>query len=1669
MKVKPDRDYSIELFGTDSIKYATCSFHVEEYELQKSVFKIECDDHEQVKGKPFEIKYIAKDENGLPMRDTKADVFLTAVSISNVSPNHLYIPDTIWSYQFPIEDGSKTIVVPDSLFADANYNYYIKTTLHNAENEKQEATFQINYLQKKFEIRELVTGDSIEFKAFQNDSVVQYKVNIRAVDRYGYYLSEDDVMLPYKTKINTHVASYRIKSEKLSRDIVMDNSTAQLECNASRTGDSVYVEVLNPRRLSFTYQIYQRNKEILRGSGKALNTAIEANEKDLYYVALQYIWAGKMVSNMYQIPLHDKLVTLTVDQPKVIYPGKETEITITATDYRNKPVKDMSILTYAYTAKFNQDPDQTLPDFSSKQKAKYALNNFSEESNFRSGKAINLNYPFWKHHMTLDTIPDFRFIFPENKIEKIEIPAKNKVTQIAPFVTDSGRLQGVHYVLINYVPAYFGFTQHGLPYSFEVNNGYNQVMIRTRNSLIIIDSFRAEAGCKTMFTVDLHRYMKHVTVTPMPDTLTTEEINNFSNYIIRINSDNTTADKYCYLGGLYSKGVARLYSNYNRRYYDQRSVNTFGPITNYNNWSYHVPGSYSIDFEVAPGFAYTFRPQHVKMIGSPQREVMIDPKVACEIPALDDWIITAAEMEALHNQQPALRRRNINYALNYNGDADLQIELAKLGKDSLGNVIEPLNIILTQPGNFNFFNIYPGTTRYFDRLPEGKYTMLIVEENGVYRNVDNIELKPNGINFYRIEATDTLSKTKINKLDSFINALYYLSNIDMKRAAPVLMGKFTEATYNGPVEIFRGTIHDTKGEGIPGATIKIKGTEIGTMTDIDGYFEISVPIKLLRGLTFVLSGIAYESGEFPAEQNKKYILVENTSELSEVAVYGSAIDKRSYVGSVSTVTAADIHKRPVTNVLTALSGSAPGVQVGSGGGQPGASPDVMLRGFGSLSAGSAPLVVIDGAVYTGSLSSIDPSLVGNMSILKDASATGLYGARGANGVILITTKEGATLPDYIKKALEETVPIIPEDIMVGGLRNHFRDDAFWQPNLVTDKDGKVSFKVKFPDDLTSWNTYVYATDDEMHVGQTSGNIKSFKPVSASLQATTFLVEGDSANFIGKSVNYISDTIAITNSYFINDSLQKETAVNLIKYNNEIIPITAGKGDSIKLKYLLSKADGYFDGEEKTLDILPRGVSVAKGEFLYLDGKDTTITIPPVNNKEPLYLSATASLIDIVVDEIEKVKNYKHLCNEQLSSKIIATLTQQKIYEALKKPLPKNHKQDVQKMVNLLLQRQNNSQLWGWWGDGQSVIWISQHVLKALNFARDMNYSIGQLNFDRIVQPMVHRWESDTNYVDLQSLKLLQTAGMKIDYAKYISRLERKSYLSLGQKLELLRLRQELKLPYRTKILMDLKQEDIYGNIFWKDTAQYIYDNEVTTTLTAFKILQADSSIHINKQMVIGWFTHERKVDGWRNIYESSQLIEAIASSIDLSDTNALKPVLTFSGGLDEKVETYPFTKKINTNETITLKKSGVTPVYFSWYQRQWDTTDNNLGKDFIVSSAFEQYSKKVNTLKGGEAVQLKVTVKVIKSAEFVMIEIPVPAGCSYQSKSRGYNGNEVHREYYKDRVSIFCEKLPKGEYIYTIDLLPRYTGKYTLNPAKAELMYFPVFYGREKMKKVAIE
>lgn len=211
----------------------------------------------------------------------------------------------------------------------------------------------------------------------------------------------------------------------------------------------------------------------------------------------------------------------------------------------------------------------------------------------------------------------------------------------------------------------------------------------------------------------------------------------------------------------------------------------------------------------------------------------------------------------------------------------------------------------------------------------------------------------------------------------------------------------------------KGIVKDTTGEPVIGANVLVKGTTNGTITDFDGNFQLMAQ----KGDIIVISFIGYSAQELPATAELMNVVLKDDSEmLSEVVVIGyGTVKKNDLTGSVSTVKADQINKGVVSSPTDLLRGKSAGVVVTTGGGQPGSASTIRIRGGASLSATNNPLIVIDGLPVSNDgisgmsdpLSSINPSDIESFTVLKDASATAIYGSRASNGVIVITTKKGS--------------------------------------------------------------------------------------------------------------------------------------------------------------------------------------------------------------------------------------------------------------------------------------------------------------------------------------------------------------------------------------------------------------------------------------------------------------------------------------------------------------------------------------------------------------------------------------------------------------------------------------------------------------------------------------
>ncbi|SHF87144.1 TonB-linked outer membrane protein, SusC/RagA family [Mariniphaga anaerophila] len=232
----------------------------------------------------------------------------------------------------------------------------------------------------------------------------------------------------------------------------------------------------------------------------------------------------------------------------------------------------------------------------------------------------------------------------------------------------------------------------------------------------------------------------------------------------------------------------------------------------------------------------------------------------------------------------------------------------------------------------------------------------------------------------------------------------------MKKIALMLFGIAMLGMLSVEAQVRRitGTVTSADdGNPIPGVSIMVEGTTLGTITNIDGFYQVDVPDDAGK-LVFSFVGMTSQKVEITSG-TIDVVLQQELVGLDEVMVvaYGTQT-KKSLTGSQSAIKGEELQKIQVSNISRALEGSVAGVQTTSSSGQPGEGAKVRIRGMGSLSASSSPLYVVDGIPYEGNINNISQVDIESMTVLKDASATAIYGARAANGVILITTKRGTS-------------------------------------------------------------------------------------------------------------------------------------------------------------------------------------------------------------------------------------------------------------------------------------------------------------------------------------------------------------------------------------------------------------------------------------------------------------------------------------------------------------------------------------------------------------------------------------------------------------------------------------------------------------------------------------
>lgn len=1637
---KYDGDEEDDKFLAKRKVYLTGKFKYEDYELRAIHFNMRADKKEHNPGNPLAIYLKATDENELPVPDGRVRIVLLSSQVNQYKNNKVFVPDTLWTHQMPLEPvGETKLIIPDSIFPKVDLNYRIEADFLNSSNERQTSTVYESFIADKFIVNTKLTRDSLlaTFQELGKDKKVQASIYEFSGKDAQDTMPKKKVTLPYKIKINPNASSYEIKTDSAFSEIDLQKSESGLLLTGYRTPDSVFVNIKNERKLHFWYNVFAGNRLIDEGQADSLFYKRAYNKAASITFLLNYIWAGESKTEKTQLNFAEKALTINVKQPLSVYPGQQAETAVVVTDVNGKPVPNTDITAWSLTRKFEYYNVPFVPYLGKGYRQRKSLPQINL-LNIEKDGTIKLNWEKFGHEMGLDSITYYKFTHPET-VYKIEESVHDSITQIAPFIVNKGEIVPVHILYIDSRPVYFSQAEQLQRYSFKVNPGKHFLRFRTVSQEIVLDSVLVAPSKKLILSINTDTSVnKLLKLRSLPDTLSNYEASLINKYMINI------VDNFGFKQAVIINNdqfiLLNPFSNNNK------AGNTIltGPLSD-NFAILKVRDEASRSFYTELGYSFLFEPGLLK-----QKSIATKYPFKTRLwglPLADNFrqsVLTQTEADTLWQQFLDLRSNTQSLFTN-KPILDRQSGLFQISY--LPNYVQKQpfikNIIIYKYDDPDYIRVYPGNTTNFGKLNPGKYRLFFLLKGDNYDIVDSIKIHPFGINYYKLNIKARHLKDNVSiKINETINKRigeWNGNDSDIENDALKLKEAFNDKYFDNST--FEGLMsgqvlgQDDKLP-ITGCTVKLKGTSYGAITDVNGHFKIKVP----ESGKLIVSFIGYQSKEITVQsgQTVKIYLIPSSNSLNEVVIIG-------YLS---------VMKRDLTGAVSILEGKIGGINTSQF--QPGVSDSIKLRGI-NLIGTSKPLIIVDG-VPVENIDGIDITTVGDINILKDAAATALYGSRAANGVIIVNTKKKTNTNQSQNSTLGNNELSI---------RKNFSDYAYWQPKLTTDENGRASFTTTFPDDITNWRTFVIAINNHKQSGYVEHQIKAFKPLSATLVAPQFAVQGDTLSVIGKIMNYNNDAPKVTRGFSYNSKLLKQDDFEVKNSKIDTFKVVANNTDSLQFEYTINRDNGYFDGERHKIAVFEQGTKESKGVFAALNN-DTTLNLEFDPKLGPVTLRAEASILPIFAEEAKHLRDYKYLCNEQLASKLKGLLIEKRIDQFLNKPF--NYEKNIKEVIKKIQQNRLSQGTWGWWKDTDEELWISLHAIEAFLDAQKEGYEI-DIEQQKLTDYLVYQLQNLHGIDKITCLEILLKLKANVDFAKYSTIIEnelsKNKNVSKYDRFRFMLLQEEFGSPIKLDSLLLNEKHTMFGNIYWGTDSYHFFDNSTQLGVLAYKILKIEGKHTEELEKIKGYFFEQRRTGEWRNTYESSLILETLLPDL-LKDTLQFNaPLLVLKGNKTDTIIKFPFSTILK-DSSINIKKSGRLPIYVTGYQQFWNNAPKKESKSFIVDTWFEKNGGKINQLKGGEPILLKTEVTATGDADYVMLEIPIPAGCSYESKAQSWENNEVHREYFKEKVNIFCRKLKQGKYTFSVKLLPRYNGKYTQNPAKAEMMYFPIFYGREGMRKVVI-
>lgn len=1376
---------------------------------------------------------------------------------------------------------------------------------------------------------------------------------------------------------------------------------------ASRNIDSLQVTIQNPEHTPYWYALYYKNRKLEESfDTTSKSISFHAKRKKNYSIAYHYLENGHVRTRSDIFKFSDKLLQLNLDAPSVISPGQEVDMTVSVKDAFDKPQPNVDLTAFAFTNKFKESSNAYLKHYSKIYKARKVFNEFMGNHKKQVNQIQPIHKTDWLERFAVRDSLFYQFLFPQNGLFTATIPLENR-TEFAPYVIENGEYQDIKYLVVDHVPVYLGLAAQSQKYSFRTDPYPHHLLIRTSTKSIELAEVVFKPNHKTILGIDPTKGHPNIKVTPLSSMATPLELAMLNDLLMPIRKTVSLPNN------SYVQQKDRVF------YIDrkQTAAQIIGPLFE-RRVDFLAPDFSDISFRFEKGYSYEILPPIVKM--KPNESFKsFDFARAGNIN--QDWKIpTYIEFDQLEwTKQDILLKDKIEKEKEYKPVTHYKAPLKTTENHTQLRLLYKAfkedrylkHIILFKNDDPNFIRIYPASASDIHDLEPSEYMLYLLWNNNDFSEIPVQKLHLGGLNVLQI-SDDNIQKTnekseKVN--DLVLRSLYGFDTKTIQKLKQLYQLE-TPINYrfDSNDQYILGTITDSENQPIPGVTVNIKGTKQGVMTDENGQYKLFCP----QNTVLVVSAIGYNTTEYIVKNAilNNIVLLETELSLEEVVVVGYGVQAKQSL--TSAVAGISIRGNSSVNYLLSESKADDEAQA------------------------PQPVYVLNGKL----VNEYDDREYEVSEVLKGQTATALYGSRAQGGVFVLQKKG----------VVEATLAI----------RKNFKDDAFWQPKLTTDYQGKAHFKVKFPDDLTTWNTHIAATSANRQTGMMQTVIKSFRAVSANLTVPRFLVEGDSVQVYGKVKNYRTDSLKVKTQFKQKEVSLKSNEISVLGSKMDSVFVKASTKDTLALYFGIKTQTNIQDAEERKVPVYAQGTIETTGTFKVLE-KDSSLTY---NAKQSsLKISALATSLEVYEQEIKHLHNYQYYCNEQLASKLKAYLLQQRI--DLQKGKAFTYEKDVRKVVSQLLGNVNTEQKWGWWGIAPTSSWISEHVVETLYQAQKQGFEV-KFDFKLYAQKELYQVDNKSISEKLKNLLLLRKLDTLLKVNAFLPKYDSVKILTDKINYKLLLLSQGQKVD-----LADIFKEEkttILGGIYYGMREVFVYENEFLNTLKVYQILKQVGGYESKLNKIRQYFYEVRNNTGyWRNTYESALVLDVLGKDVKV-DGSVSKPSLQIEIDGKTTVETtFPYQKEILVRDKVKVSSLSLAPVFVSVFEQKQNTHPQKVESNFVVNTYFEGNKTKLKT---AQKTKLIVELEVKKDADYVMLEVPIPAGCMYTKEVQNYwFNNSYYTEQYKNKQNYYFSKILAGKYRYEIELTSTFAGKFSLNPAKIELMYFPVFFGREGEKSVVIE